>query len=83
MTTFPTMKASVREEEMIPQLAVEAFRHAFTHAVETFCVVYAKDQKLVEQGPNGETRIIKDISSDYITIHTSNSTFKRKNKAPL
>jgi hypothetical protein len=29
MTAFVPMKASLREEEMIPHLAVEAFRHAF------------------------------------------------------
>lgn len=83
MTAFPTMQASLREEETIPQLAVEAFRQAFTHALETSGVVYAKGQQLVQQLPNGEVQVLKDISSDYVTVQPQGTPLRRKKRTAI
>ncbi|ENV78864.1 hypothetical protein N7574_08760 [Acinetobacter ursingii] len=80
MTAFVPMKASLREDEMIPHLAVEAFRHAFCQASQSASVVYAKDQYLLKQSCNGETQILKNISSYYTDIAVSETTLKRKKK---
>lgn len=83
MTAFVPMKASLREEEMIPHLAVEAFRHAFCHASQSSSVVYAKDHYLLKQFSNGETEVIKNISAYYIGITPTETVLKRKKKVAL
>ena len=80
MTVFVPMKTSLREEEMIPHLAVEAFHHAFSQALQSSSVVYAKDQFLLEQFSNGETRVLKNISSHYVDIPVVETVLKRKKK---
>ncbi|MBJ9986667.1 hypothetical protein IAE19_14630 [Acinetobacter sp. S40] len=80
MTAFVAMKASLREEEMIPHLAVEAFRHAFFHASQSSSVVYAKDQYLLKQSSNGEIEVLKNIASYYIDVPVSETILKRKKK---
>ena len=44
---YSLMKASKYEDDMIPKLAIHAFRHAFNKACSVATVVYAKDQQLV------------------------------------
>ncbi|RKG30396.1 hypothetical protein D7V21_16015 [Acinetobacter guerrae] len=80
MTAFIPMKATIREEEMIPHLAVQAFHHAFLQAVQSSSVVYAKGQYLLKQSPNGETQVLKNISSYYTDMPVSETILKRKKK---
>ncbi|WP_130804985.1 hypothetical protein [Acinetobacter ihumii] len=80
MTAFVAMKASLREEEMIPHLAVEAFHHAFTQALQSSSVVYAKNQYLLRRSCNGEVEVLKNISSSYTHLPVSETVLKRKKK---
>ncbi|ENX15569.1 hypothetical protein F895_02115 [Acinetobacter sp. CIP 64.2] len=80
MTAFTIMKMSRQEENLLPKLAVEAFRNAFEEASESSTVVYAKGHQLLKQHSTGETEVIKDISGAYTVIYPSRTLLKRKKK---
>lgn len=53
MTAFTIMKMSLQEEDLLPELAIQAFRHAFEKASASSTVVYVKDGKLLKRFPSG------------------------------
>lgn len=80
MTAFTTMKMSLQEEDLLPELAIQAFRHAFEKASASSTVVYVKDGQLLKRFPSGEIQVLQDLSSSYQTLATSQRIFKRKKK---
>ncbi len=78
MTAFTIMQMSMQEEDRIPELAVQAFRDAFEKASASFPVVYVKDDLLLKHFPTGETEVLKNVSSSYEKLSTSQRVFKRR-----
>ena len=55
MTAYTSViKAGKYEDDMIPKLAIHAFRHAFERACASSEVVYAKNQQLIRRAQNGQ-----------------------------
>ena len=81
MTAFTIMKMSMQEEDHLPDLAVQAFRNAFKQASECSEVVYVKDRQLLKRFPNGEIKVLQDLSTSYQSLATSQRIFKRKKKS--
>lgn len=81
MTAYTSvMKASKFEDDLIPNLAIHAFRHAFEQARASSTVVYVKGQQLVQRSQNGQEIQLKDVSSDFVQIDGLPLRLKRKKK---
>ncbi|MGE8559696.1 MAG: hypothetical protein ACN6NJ_01920 [Acinetobacter sp.] len=80
MTAYTIMKAGKYEDDMIPKLAVHAFRHAFNKACSVATVVYAKEKQLVRREANGNETVIHDLSQAYVTVDHLPKVLKRKRK---
>ena len=80
MTAYTIMKAGKYEDDMIPKLAVHAFRHAFNKACSVTTVVYAKEQQLVRREANGNETVIHDLSQAYVTADHLPKVLKRNRK---
>ena len=77
---YSLMKASKYEDDMIPKLAIHAFRHAFNKACSVATVVYAKDQQLVQREVNGVETVLQDLSQRYVSVDHLPKVLKRKKK---
>ena len=44
-------------------------------------VVYVKDRQLLKRFPNGEIKVLQDLSTSYQSLATSQRIFKRKKKS--
>lgn len=80
MTAYSIMKAGKYEDDMIPKLAIHAFRHAFDKACSVATVVYAKEQQLVQREVNGQETVIQDLSQAYVSVGHLPKVLKRKRK---
>ncbi|OAL84053.1 hypothetical protein [Acinetobacter terrae] len=80
MTAYSIMKAGKYEDDMIPKLAIHAFRHAFDKACSVATVVYAKEQQLVQREANGQETVIHDLSQAYVSVDYLPKVLKRKRK---
>ena len=80
MTAYSIMKAGKYEDDMIPKLAIHAFRHAFDKACSVATVVYAKEQQLVQREANGQETVIHDLSQAYVSVDHLPKVLKRKRK---
>ena len=81
MTAYTSvMKASQYEDDMIPSLAIHAFRHAFEQASASSTVVYVKGQQLIQRLQNGQEIKLKDVSSDFVQVDSIPQVLKRKKK---
>ena len=81
MTAYTSvMKASQYEDDMIPSLAIHAFRHAFEQASASSTVVYVKGQQLIQRLQNGQEIQLKDVSSDFVQVDSIPQVLKRKKK---
>jgi len=80
MTAYTIMKAGKYEDDMIPKLAIHAFRHAFNKACTVATVVYAKDQQLLQHEVNGQETVIADLHQAYISVDHLPKVLKRKRK---
>lgn len=81
MTAYTSvMKASQYEDDMIPSLAIHAFRHAFEQASASSTVVYVKGQQLIQRLQNGQEIQLKDVSSDFVQVDSIPQILKRKKK---
>lgn len=80
MTAYTIMKAGKVEDDMIPKLAIHAFREAFKQACASSIVVYVKDQQLVQRQPNGQESVMKDVSAAYRSAQHLPKTLTRKKK---
>ena len=78
MTAYSIMKAGKYEDDMIPKLAIHAFRHAFYKACAVATVVYAKEQQLVQREANGQETVIHDLSKAYVSVDHLPKVLKRK-----
>ncbi|WP_445115918.1 hypothetical protein [Acinetobacter sp. WZC-1] len=80
MTAYTVMKTTLREEAQIPELAVQAFSHAFVQATSSAeKVVYVKDQQLIQQH-NGKHVVLKDVSDAYVVPELKRNVLKRRKK---
>ncbi|TCB50772.1 hypothetical protein E0H80_08075 [Acinetobacter sp. ANC 4779] len=80
MTAYTIMKAGKYEDDMIPKLAIHAFRHAFNKACSVATVVYAKEHQLLQREVNGHETVIRDLSKAYVTVDHLPKVLKRKRK---
>ncbi len=80
MTAYTIMKAGEYEDDMIPKLAIHAFRHAFNKACAVATVVYAKEQQLLQHEVNGQETVIADLHQAYISVDHLPKVLKRKRK---
>jgi hypothetical protein len=81
MTAYTSvMKAGKYEDEMIPHLAVHAFRQAFMHACSNSDVIFSKNQKLVRRTQLGEVQVLKDLSQAYVDIAPAAVPMRRKKR---
>ena len=81
MTAYTSvMKASQYEDDMLPSLAIHAFRHAFEQASASSTVVYVKGQQLIQRLQNGQEIKLKDVSSDFVQVDSIPQILKRKKK---
>lgn len=81
MTAYTSViKAGKYEDDMIPKLAIHAFRHAFERACASSEVVYAKNQQLIRRAQNGQETAVKDLSQAYIAVGHLPRVLKRKKK---
>ena len=80
MTTNTIIKAGQYEDDMIPKLAMHAFRHAFNKACSVATVVYTKDLILVQRDANGHESMIQDLSHAYIAADHVPKVLKRHKK---
>ncbi|GAA5184721.1 hypothetical protein GCM10023345_16070 [Acinetobacter kookii] len=80
MTAYTIMKAGKYEDEMIPKLAIHAFRHAFNKACTAATVVYAKEQQLLKREVNGQETVIADLHQAYTNVNDLPKVLKRKRK---
>ena len=80
MAAYTIMKAGKYEDDMIPKLAIHAFRHAFDKACSVATVVYAKEQQLVQRQVNGQETVIHDLSQAYVSVDHLPKVLKRKRK---
>jgi hypothetical protein len=80
MTAYTIMKAGKYEDDMIPKLAMHAFRHAFNKACSMATVVYTKDQQLVQREANGQETVLQDLSHAYIAAQHIPKVLKRQKK---
>ncbi|NNG77634.1 hypothetical protein HLH10_15505 [Acinetobacter sp. ANC 4277] len=80
MTAYSIMKAGKYEDDMIPKLAIHAFRHAFDKACSVATVIYAKEQQLVQREANGQETVIHDLSQAYVSVDHLPKVLKRKRK---
>ncbi|WP_407303332.1 hypothetical protein [Acinetobacter sp.] len=78
MTAYTIMKAGKYEDEMIPKLAIHAFRHAFNKACSVATVVYVKEQQLLQREVNGHQTVIQDLSNAYVSVDHLPKVLKRK-----
>ena len=78
MTAYSIMKAGKYEDDMIPKLAIHAFRHAFDKACSVATVVYAKEQQLLQREVNGQETVIRDLSKAYVSADHLPKVLKRK-----
>ena len=78
MTAYTIMKAGKDEDDMIPKLAIHAFRHAFDKACAVATVVYAKEQQLLQREVNGQETVIRDLSKAYVSVNDLPKVLKRK-----
>lgn len=79
--SYPVMKISRYEDEMIPKLAAHAFRRAFQQACAVSNVVYVKNHQMVQHHVDGREEVLKDLSSAYVHIDQLPKTLKRKKHA--
>jgi len=80
MSTFIVMKTTLREEANIPILAIDAFKDAFKHAIDSSAkVTYVQNQQLVEK-LNGHIQILDDLADAYVIPELKRSVLKRKKK---
>ncbi|MGE8540945.1 hypothetical protein [Acinetobacter sp. ANC 3813] len=81
MTAFTAViKAGKYEDDMIPKLAIHAFRNAFERACASSDVVYAKNQQLMRRMQNGQETAVKDLSQAYVAADHLPKVLKRKKK---
>ncbi|CAM4328033.1 hypothetical protein [Acinetobacter pragensis] len=81
MTAYTSViKAGKYEDDMIPKLAIHAFRHAFERACASSEVVYAKNQQLMRRDKNGQETAVKDLSQAYVDAEHLPKVLKRKKK---
>ncbi len=81
MTAYtPVIKAGKYEDDMIPKLAVHAFRHAFERACASSEVVYAKNLQLMRRAKNGTETAVKDLSQAYVAAGHLPKVLKRRKK---
>lgn len=81
MTAYTSViKAGKYEDDLIPKLAVHAFRHAFERACASSEVVYAKNQQLMRRTKNGQETTVKDLSQAYVVASHLPKVLKRKKK---
>ncbi|MEZ2903478.1 hypothetical protein ACBQ24_12170 [Acinetobacter terrestris] len=78
MTAYTIMKAGKYEDDMIPKLAIHAFRHAFDKACAVATVVYTKEQQLLQREVNGQETVIRDLSKAYVSVDHLPKVLKRK-----
>ena len=78
MTAYSIMKAGKYEDDMIPKLAIHAFRHAFDKACAVATVVYVKEQQLLQREVNGQETVIRDLSKAYVSVNDLPKVLKRK-----
>ncbi|TCB66421.1 hypothetical protein [Acinetobacter sp. ANC 4178] len=76
--SYPIMRVSRYDDEMIPKLATHAFRHAFQHACAVSQVVYVKDHQMLQRNIDGHEVVLKDVSQAYIPMGQLPKTLKRK-----
>ncbi|WP_374666151.1 hypothetical protein [Acinetobacter sp.] len=81
MTAYTSViKAGKYEDDMIPKLAIHAFRHAFERACASSEVVYAKNQLLMRRAVNGQETAVKDLAQAYVDAGPLPKVLKRKKK---
>jgi len=80
MTAYTIMKAGKYEDDMIPKLAIHAFRHAFNKACAAATVVYAKEQQLLQREVNGQETVIADLHQAYRSVDDLPKILERKRK---
>ncbi|AYA01728.1 hypothetical protein BEN74_01740 [Acinetobacter sp. WCHAc010034] len=81
MTAYTSViKAGKYEDDMIPKLAIHAFRHAFEHACASSEVLYVKNQQLMRRMQNGQETAVKDLSQAYVAVSYLPKMLKRKKK---
>ncbi len=82
MASYIVMKTNMREEAIIPKLAIDSFRQAFVQAVDsTSCVVYVHENKIVEQQQDGSIIELKNVSQSYVVPKLKRTVLKRKAKS--
>ncbi|WP_227591458.1 hypothetical protein [Acinetobacter stercoris] len=75
------MKTNMREEAIIPQFAVESFKHAFIEATQSnHPVVFVRHGNIVKQYRNGQCAILKDVTAQYVDMQLKKTVLKRKAK---
>ncbi len=81
MTAYTSViKAGKYEDDMIPKLAIHAFRHAFERACASSEVLYVKNQQLMRRMQNGQETAVKDLSQAYVAAGYLPKVMKRKKK---
>ena len=80
MTAYTDIKVGKYEDDMIPKLAIHAFRHAFNKACTAATVVYAKEQQLLQREVNGQETVIADLHQAYTNVNDLPQVLKRKRK---
>ncbi|MBL8321998.1 MAG: hypothetical protein JNJ93_06990 [Acinetobacter sp.] len=81
MTAYTlVIKAGKYEDDMIPKLAIHAFRHAFERACASSDVLYVKNQQLMRRMQNGQETAVKDLSQAYVAAGNLPKVMKRKKK---
>lgn len=81
MTAYTSViKAGKYEDDMIPKLAIHAFRHAFERACASSEVLYVKNQQLMRRMQNGQETAVKDLSQAYVAAVHLPKVMKRKKK---
>lgn len=81
MTAYTSViKAGKYEDDMIPKLAIHAFRHAFERACASSEVLYVKNQQLMRRMQNGQETAVKDLSQAYVAADHLPKVLKRKKK---
>lgn len=80
MTALTMMNMTMQEEDLIPQLAVQAFRHAFEKASASSTVVYTEQHKLIKHMPSGEKLVLKDAQAAYQSIQPQQRQLLKRRK---
>ncbi len=81
MTTYTVMKTNMRDEAIIPKLAIDSFRRAFADAVSSdIPVVFVSKEKIIEKQADGKMVELKNVSQAYVVPELKHTVLKRKVK---